>query len=104
MSYCDSHSFEFKELQQKVLGGQEEDVTTISQVFSALTSRLKWAGWCARNATHRPREHLHKPRTAAYVHTRLCLNEAYLFSHLAKVNRQLIGPAQQAKVARVVCS
>jgi hypothetical protein len=41
VSYRDSHSFEFMELQQKVLGGQEEDITTISRVFSALTSRLR---------------------------------------------------------------
>ena len=69
-------------------------------------SKQKWTGWCARNTTHRLPKHLHKPCTAMYVHVRLCLNEleACFFSNLAKANRQLKGPARQAKSGRVVCS
>ena len=41
-SYCDSHLYEFRELQQKVLGDtREENITTIDRVFAALGSRLK---------------------------------------------------------------
>ena len=58
--------------------------------------KRKWAGWRAHNATHRPPEHPHKPRTATYVHAPLCLNGAYFSSNLAKVNRQLIKGASSA--------
>ena len=41
-SYRDSHLYEFRELQQKVLGDTRgENITTIDRVFAALGSRLR---------------------------------------------------------------